>query len=107
VRSESPDERFEPASAAPFDPTAVRRGEDVRQAPEGDAPPQAEGRARLSQATAPEEVVSHPQTAEAIAQAKKGDWTLLSRIFGFEYVFRLRAAAGMKDDAVLAYLADQ
>lgn len=50
--------------------------------------------------------MSHPQTAEAIALAKKGDWTMLSRIFGFEYIYRLRSSA-MKDDAVLEYLKDQ
>lgn len=45
----------------------------------------------------------HPQTPEAIELAKKGDWTLLQRIFGWQYIADLRNS--MKhDEEVWAYL---
>lgn len=47
--------------------------------------------------------MGHPNTPEAIDLARKGDWTLLQRIFGWEYVAALRQS--MKDEDVFAYLA--
>lgn len=44
----------------------------------------------------------HPSTPEAVELAKKGDWTLLQRIFGWQYVADLRRS--MKDPEVIAYL---
>ena len=47
--------------------------------------------------------MSHPETPAAIEAAKKGDWTLLQRIFGWQYISDLRR--GMNDDSeVIAYL---
>jgi hypothetical protein len=47
--------------------------------------------------------VSHPQTPEAIEAAKKGDWTQLQRIFGWQYISDLRRGMN-SDDEVVAYL---
>lgn len=46
--------------------------------------------------------MSHPQTPEAIQLARQGDWTLLQRIFGWQYIAELRAT--MKDEEMFAYL---
>lgn len=45
----------------------------------------------------------HPNTPEAIDLARKGDWTLLQRIFGWQYIAELRGAM-KKDEDVFAYL---
>lgn len=47
--------------------------------------------------------MAHPNTPEAIDLARnKKDWTLLQRIFGWEYIAALRQS--MKDEDVFAYL---
>lgn len=47
--------------------------------------------------------MAHPETPNAIALARKGDWTLLHRIFGWEYITNLRRAMA-SDDEVIRYI---
>lgn len=47
--------------------------------------------------------MGHPNTPEAIELARRGDWTLLQRIFGWEYVASLRGSM-KNDEDVFAYL---
>jgi hypothetical protein len=46
--------------------------------------------------------MSHPETPAAIEAARKGNWTQLQRIFGWEYIASLRK--GMSDTEVFDYL---
>jgi hypothetical protein len=45
----------------------------------------------------------HPATPEAIEAAKKGNWTQLQRIFGWQYISDLRKGMDT-DEEVIAYL---
>jgi hypothetical protein len=47
--------------------------------------------------------MSHPETPAAIELAKRGDWTQLQRIFGWQYIADLRSTA-RSDDELFAYL---
>lgn len=47
--------------------------------------------------------MGHPETPAAIAAAKKGDWTLLQQIFGWDYIANLRSTA-RDDEEVFRYL---
>ena len=45
----------------------------------------------------------HPETPDAVERAKKGDWTKLQRIFGWQYISDLRKGMDT-DEEVIAYL---